>query len=131
MKKVSEIRSIFAAVALLSFLLVELFSFVRGYSLTTILVRGVGVYVGIIFLGAVFIYVVKSTDIFKVIGQLEKDDSDVSQRASLDIKIDDSFDIDQNREKKEYNPMEDIKEAVAKNPKEIASAIKKMMGHKK
>ena len=128
MKKTAEIRSIFAAVALFSFLLVELFSFVQGYSLTTILIRGVGVYLGVIVLGVIFLIVVKNTNVFKNWPGLEKEDE--TESSSLDIKIDDSFAITQEQEKETYDPMEDIKKAVAKNPREIAHAIRKMMGQK-
>jgi hypothetical protein len=112
-------HSLCAMVALIAFLLVELISFLRGHSLTTIMVRGLGVYAGVWVLGLLVVKVLKE------FAPASGEDADEDGAGSkIDINVDDSFD---GKKDPEYNSMEDIKAAVAKNPKKIATAIKKMM----
>lgn len=125
----SHIRTIFAQGALVAFLLVELFSFIRGHSLETILIRGLGVYGGIIILGWIFTRSLEAMNMSEIFTPQEDGSEEKSPVSTVDIKVDDTFAGTGGNKRQEsgYNPLEDIKDAVAKDPKQIAGAIKRMM----
>ncbi len=125
----AHIRTIFAQGALVAFLLVELFSFIRGHSLETILIRGLGVYGGIIILGWILTRVIEAMKLTEIFTAQQEEPKEKPPVSTVDINVDDAFGGKEGGTSREpeYNPLEEIKDAVAKNPKEIAGAIKKMI----